>query len=414
MKILQINVFNYRKGGSETVYFSTSKMLKEHGQDVVNFALKWSENYPSAQSKYFPESKETRKGILKPVKNIVNYFYNFEAAKKIDQLINDERPDLAHVHLIWGQITPSILPVLKRHHIPIIFSIHDYRIVCPAYTCKNGRGEVCERCKGKYFYHCILNKCTKDSYGLSTMMAVEQYFRNAFFNPANYIDGLIYVSKFAKILHEKYMPALKEKNNIVLYNLSDEISKCPKNDVGSKYFLFFGRLSYEKGVKTLIDAFHKMPTCNLKIVGTGPLEAELKQNKEHNKIQNIAFLGYKTGQELKDLVHGAYFIIVPSEWYENNPMTIIEGYSEGVPVIGSDIGGIPEIIVNGKTGFLFKPGNKDELIKAIFLAESLSPDEYKLFSANALQFANKHFNKANYYPQLWNFYSIFLKSKNAK
>lgn len=411
MKILQINVFNYRKGGSETVYFSTIKMLEEQGHDVISFALKWPENYPSAQGKYFPDSKVTRKGLFRPLKNIINYFYHFEAAKKIEQLINDEKPDLAHIHLIWGQITPSILPVLKRHHIPIVFSIHDYRIVCPAYTCKNGKGEVCEQCKGKYFYHCILNKCTKGSYVLSTIMATEQYFRNTFFYPAKYIDGLIYVSKFAKKLHEKYMPALKTKKNIVLYNLSDEISASPQKELGDKYFLFFGRLSYEKGIKTLIDAFQELPQSKLEVVGTGPLETNLKQYKEKKKIKNIIFLGYKTGEELKRLVSMAYFIIVPSEWYENNPMTIIEGYSAGVPVIGSSIGGIPEIIEDGRTGFLFRQGNKHELIRAIEKAEDLSIDEYKIFSFNALNFATKNFNKNNYYPRLCKFYTELIHDK---
>ena len=227
MKILQINVFNYRKGGSEVVYFSTMELLRMHGEEVVNFALRWPENYPSEYESYFPESKETRSELLKPVKNIINYFNNREAARKLEQLIEKERPDLAHMHLIWGQITGSILPVLKRHNVPIIFSIHDYRIVCPAYTFRNGKGEICEQCRGRNFYHCVINKCTKDSYLLSVMMAIEQCYRNRFFNPAEYIDGLIYVSQFAKQMHEKYMPELKEKRNIVLYNLADKILDAP-------------------------------------------------------------------------------------------------------------------------------------------------------------------------------------------
>lgn len=408
MKILQINVFNYRRGGSETVYFSTIKMLEEHGQQVVNFALKWPENYPSKQSKYFPESKETRTGLMRPVKNIINYFYHFEAAEKLEQLINDERPDLAHIHLIWGQITPSILPVLKRHGIPIIFSIHDYRIVCPAYTCKNGKGQVCEKCQGKKFYYCILNKCTKGSYCLSAMMAAEQYFRNTFFNPVKYIDGLIYVSKFAKMLHEKYMPSLKNKQNIVLYNFSDSIIDVPKSIDDNKYFLFFGRLSYEKGIKTLIDAFSKIPECTLKIVGTGPIECELKDYKREKNISNIEFLGYKTGEDLKKIIKGAYFVIVPSEWYENNPMTIIESYSNGIPVIGSVIGGIPEIIINNKTGYLFQQGCREKLINAIESANRLSVQDYRDYCLNALNFAKYNFNKEYYYPQLWDFYTRFF------
>ena len=408
MKVLQINVFNYRKGGSEAVYFSTIDLLKKHGEEVVNFALKWPENYPSEYESYFPESKETRRGLLKPVKDIINYFNNREAARKLEQLIGNEHPDLAHVHLIWGQITGSILPVLKRHNIPVIFSIHDYRIVCPAYTFRNGKGEICEQCRGRDFYHCVTNKCTKGSYLLSVMMAMEQCYRNRFFNPAEYIDGLIYVSRFAKQMHEKYMPELKEKRNIVLYNLADKILDAPVRKTG-RYFLFFGRLSYEKGVRTLISAFKEMPHCKLKIAGTGPLENELKDYTQVNKVTNVEFLGYKSGKELTDLVENAYFIIVPSEWYENNPMTIIEGYAAGVPVIGANIGGIPEIIEEGRTGYLFTPADAVDLARAVKVAGSLPADQYSNYQQNALSFARKHFDREKYYPQLIGFYNQFVK-----
>ena len=127
MKILEINVFNYRKGGSEAVYFSTMELLKEHGDEVINFSLKWAENESSPQEEFFPESKETREGFLKPIKNIVNYFYDRKAARKLESLIVQEKPDIAQVHLIWGQITGSILPILRKYHIPIIFTIHEDR-----------------------------------------------------------------------------------------------------------------------------------------------------------------------------------------------------------------------------------------------------------------------------------------------
>lgn len=410
MKILEINVFNYRKGGSEAVYFSTIEILKGHGDKVVNFALKWAENNPSPYEQFFPESKETRNGVLKPVKDIINYFYDAEAAHKLEALIEAEKPDLAQVHLIWGQITGSILPVLKRHHIPVIFTIHEYRIVCPAYTFRNGKGEVCEQCEGKHFYKCITNKCCKGSYGLSVMMAAEQYFRNAFLNPAKYIDGFVYVSHFAKSKLEQYMPALKDKPNIVLYNLTDGISKdireTPKTD---KYYLFFGRLSYEKGIKTLISAFKETPQCRLKIAGTGPLEEELKRFVQDNKMDNVEFLGYQSGRPLQELVRNAYFIMVPSEWYENNPMTIIEGYAAGVPVIGAKIGGIPEIIEDGKTGYLFESGNQEELVGLINKSTTLNDDSYKAMCHCALGFAKEHFDRDKYYPRLMSFFKTFVK-----
>lgn len=415
MKILEINVFNYRKGGSEAVYFSTMELLQEHGDEIVNFALKWPENNHSPYERFFPESKETRRGFLRPIKNIVNYFYDAEAAQKLEALIAEEKPDLAQVHLIWGQITGSILPVLKRYHIPVIFTIHEYRIVCPAYTFRNGKGEVCEQCQGKHFYKCITNKCCKGSYGLSAMMAAEQYFRNAFMNPAKYIDGFVYVSQFAKNKLEQYMPSLKDKPNIVLYNLTDGISQdVSEVSKSERYYLFFGRLSYEKGIKTLISAFKETPQCRLKIAGTGPLENELKRFVQDNNMDNVEFLGYQSGKPLQELVRNAYFIIVPSEWYENNPMTIIEGYAAGVPVIGAKIGGIPEIIEDCKTGYLFECGNKEELVGLINKSDAMDREEYMAMCNQTLAFAKEHFDRNKYYPRLMDFFKKFIDSKMYK
>ncbi|MFS2923955.1 glycosyltransferase family 4 protein [Bacteroides sp. 90-K9/2] len=407
MKVLLIDVYNYNKGGAETVCFNTGKMLKELGHQVVYFTLKWSKNTPSPYSKYFPESKETRKGPMKGVKNLVNYFYHFEAARNMEQLIKDEQPDIAHIHLLWGQITPSVFPVLKKYDIPIVFTVHDYRIVCPAYTFRDGSGRICEDCKGRYFYKCFTHTCTKGDKVMSAVMAAEQYFRNCFFNPAKYIDGFIYVSYFSKEIQEKYMPVVRQKTNIVLYNFSTSIV-AEKNFFIDKYFLFFGRLSYEKGVKTLMEAFRRKNSYQLRIVGTGPLESELKDFKEKHDLNNIKFLGYKKGEELVSLVKNAYFVIVPSEWYENNPMTIIESYSLGTPVIGAQIGGIPEIVIDNSTGFQFKSGNVDNLLDKIEQALLLSNEEYELFSQNTIDFAKRNFGLTNYYPKLINFYNRFL------
>lgn len=409
MTVLLIDVYNFNKGGAETVCFNTGKMLEEHGHKMVYFTLKWANNNPSPYSKYFPESKETRRGPLKQVKNMINYFYHFEAARKIEKLILDERPDIAHIHLMWGQITPSIFPVLKKYNIPILFTVHDYRIVCPAYTFRNGKGQICEECQGKHFYKCFTNTCCKGSKLMSAVMTAEQYFRNAFFNPAKNIDGFIYVSNFAKEIQERYMPAVKSIPNIVLYNFSTSIVEQSKTMPAEKYFLFFGRLSYEKGVKTLLEAFEKLPDCKLKIAGTGPMEADLKQMKLTRKMGNVEFLGYKIGKELSDLVAGAYFVIVPSEWYENNPMTIIEAYSVGTPVIGAKIGGIPEIVVDGKTGYQFESGNACDLKDKIVSANKLSDSEYQVFSSNTLKFANDNLSKDSYWNKLIDFYSRFLK-----
>lgn len=409
MKILLIDVYNYNKGGAETVCFNTGSLLEGHGHQVVYFTLKWAANNPSPYSKYFPESKETRKGPLRQLKNVVNYFYHFEAAKKMEQLIRDEKPDLAHIHLIWGQITPSIFPVLKKYHIPILFTVHDYRIVCPAYTFRDGSGRICEDCQGRYFYKCFTHTCCKGSKLMSAIMAAEQYFRNRFFSPAKHIDGYIYVSNFAKDIQEKYLPAVKETPNITLYNFSTSIADNAKETPRDKYFLFFGRLSYEKGVGTLLKAFSELPNCKLKVVGTGPKENELKSLATASGMENVEFLGYKRGKELQDLVANAYFVIVPSEWYENNPMTIIEAYSVGTPVIGAAIGGIPEIVVENKTGFQFESGSSESLKVRVQQAVCLSDTEYSRLSAGSLAFAHDKLSLENYYSKLMAFYVRFVK-----
>lgn len=410
MKVLLIDVYNFNKGGAETVCFNTGRLLEEHGHEVVYFTLKWKDNRPSPQSKYFPESKETRHGPFRQIKNLVNYFYHFEAAKKIEQLIKDERPDIAHIHLMWGQITPSILPVLKKYGVPVLFTVHDYRIVCPAYTFRDGNGRICEDCQGKYFYKCFTHTCCKGNKLMSAVMAAEQYFRNAFFSPTKYIDGLIYVSNFARNIQEKYMPALKAKPNITLYNFSTSIVSEPKAMPTERYFLFFGRLSYEKGVMTLLKAFKDLPQCYLKVVGTGPKEEELKAFANGNGMKNVTFLGYKMGKELTDLVSNAYFVVVPSEWYENNPMTIIEAYSVGTPVIGARIGGIPEIVVNGQTGFQFESGNVVDLKNTVLRSDVLDGKTYTEFSQGTINFANENLSKDSYWKKLIEFYGRFVKT----
>lgn len=406
MKVLEINVYNYRRGGSETVYFNTGEALAAHGHEVVRFALKWPENLPDENDGYFAESKATRRGVLRPLANIVTYFYHFEAARKLGRLIEKERPDIAQVHLIWGQLTPSILRVLKRHGVPVVLTAHDYRVVCPAFLFRNGRGEVCEQCEGHKFYKCVFNTCCKGSKGLSAMMAAEQWFRNTFFNPSRMVDGVLYVSDFCRDKHLQYMPALRDLPSARIYNSAKTIDAevIPKPQ-GEPYYLYMGRLSDEKGVTTLVKAFGQLPEVRLRIAGTGPEEERLRQYVVRNEIGNVEFEGYRTGAALESLLRGARMVIVPSEWYENNPMTVIEAYATGTPVIGARIGGIPEIVEGGETGFVFEPGDVGSLRGAIERAQSLSADAYEAMRTKALAFARENFDSSRAYGELMEFFA---------
>ncbi|MDE6802901.1 MAG: glycosyltransferase family 4 protein, partial [Muribaculaceae bacterium] len=344
--------------------------------------------------------------------NIVTYFYHFEAARKLDRLLRDERPDLAHVHLIWGQLTPSILRVLRRHKVPVVLTAHDYRIVCPAYAFRNGRGEICEKCHGTNFWHCIGGNCCRGSKPLSAMMAAEQYFRNTFFHPAKMLDGIIYVSDFCRNKHEQYMPRLRELPAMRLYNMAMNILPEPAPRAAEPFYLFLGRLSQEKGIETIIDAFSRMPYLRVKIAGRGPLEAELKKKAESLGLANVEFLGFKSGAELQQLTAEAKALILPSRWYENNPMTVIEAYSAGTPAIGAEIGGIPEIVVDGRTGFRFESGDPDSLVEALNKMETLDPEEYGRMQHAALDFARENFSLDQYYQRLIGFYQRVIDASH--
>ena len=400
MKILQINNFHYRRGGSEAVYFNTAELLKKNGHEVIFFSSNNTENIFCEQSKYFVSDIND----VPRWKGLQNYFYNREAKAKLEALILAEKPDIAHAHLFWGNISPAIFSVLKKYKIPLIHTAHDYRMVCPAYTFTDTSGNVCEKCHGKRFYWCAVKRCSKGSALESFVMAAEMYFRNAFFPPVDNLDGIIYVSNFSRQKHLEFNPQFSRVPALVLHNFVAESNTAFLSQDARKYFLYCGRLSHEKGLRTLIAAFQQLPDLPLKIVGTGPEEEELAGFVASNKIKNIEFAGFKTGDALKKLVSEASFVVVPSEWYENNPMTMLEAYSMGVPVIGANIGGIPEILQDGRTGFLFVPKDVESLKDAVLRASQLNAAGYKAMSDDALQFAAENFNESMYYQKLLSFY----------
>lgn len=401
MKVLLINNCFYRRGGSEAVFFNTAHLLQEHGHEVVFMSYRDEKNEKTG----CPEYLLNWGGALKKMKG---YFYNKEAKRVLEEIIEKEHPDIAHAHLLWGGIGVSIFKTLKAHHIPLVHTAHDYRMVCPAYTFKDGKGATCERCQKWNFYQCALHKCNKGSLVQSAIMTAEMYYRQMWFNPIKNIDGFIFVSKFAEQKHIEHNETFAKANRTFLYNyttpaLSADITK--KDD----YILFFGRLSREKGIHTLIEACSQLPDVTLKVVGTGPLEDELKRVCDSRKLRNIEFLGYKKGTPLYELVRNARFVCVPSEWYENNPMTIVESYSLGTPVIGANIGGIPEIVEEGKTGYLFESRDAKMLEQQIAKATSITDEEYRKMSEAAYAFYQKNFSKTAHYDKLMAFYQSVIK-----
>jgi len=400
MKILQINKYHYIKGGSDRVYFNTGDLLSARGHDVKYFSTLHSLNINNSDSEFFVPAVENRNaGFIQKALNTRNYLYDKDVKRNLDRLIDIFRPDIAHLHLFYGGLSASVLKSLREKGIPVVHTVHDYRMLCPANSFLDSENKICERCRNRYYFQCTLRRCMDDNLFYSAMLSFEAYMRKYKINPLNYIDHFIFVSRFARDKHIEFNSRYESKSSH-LYNFTgfttDKII-----DGSGKTFLYYGRLSKEKGLGTLLDAAARLK-IDLTIAGTGPLQNLVIDYSSRNK--NIRFVGFKSGNELIELITNTSFIIVPSEWYENNPMTVIEAYALGKPVIGSRIGGIPEIVRDSETGFLFEPGNSDDLIQIIARASGIQNGDYLKMAENARKFASEFFSPEIHYNKLISIY----------
>jgi glycosyltransferase involved in cell wall biosynthesis len=410
MKVLLINDVHYRRGGADIVCLNTGDLLLENGEEICYFSKKTGNNIYCKDEKFFINSSKKNKSFLLYLKEIIGQFYCFEAKNKLKELIEKEHPDIAHIHIRSG-LYPAVNSTLRKYKIPVIQTIHDYKSICPIAVLMNCNGRICEKCKGNHFHHCIEDRCYQNSFIKSFILAAAIKFHNTFYHPTKMFDGFIFVSKFALNKHIEFDRRYKDVYHEVIYNFSPTVQDRFINTHKRNYFLFFGRLSREKGLNTLVSAFSKLPNIHLKIVGTGTDEGLLKEYIAQKSLDNIEMLGYKKGNELKKIISESSFVIVPSEWYENNPMTIIEAYSMGIPIIGAKIGGIPEIIEVDKTGYIFEYGNKEELVRCIEKANALKVEDYLAMSSNSLAFANKNFDQNTYIKRLCSFYQTIINKK---
>lgn len=387
MKILMVNKFYYIKGGSETYYFALKSMLEERGHTVIDFSMKDERNFDSAYEKYFVNhvDYEGKTSFISKLKQAANIVYSFEAKHKFERLIKDERPDLVHLHIFQHQISPSILDVIKRYGIPTIYTAHDLKMLCLNYKMMH-HNVICECCRNGKYINCALNKCVKDSLLKSIINVVEGYFHRLH-KSYDAIDIIITPSNFYR---QKFVEFGIDGSRIVhIPNFLNRIK--PDFDIKAdnrKYCLYFGRLSDEKGVLTLVQAAKEANMLTY-IVGTGPLLNNIEEYISLKKIENVKMLGFKSGQELIEIVGNARAVILPSEWYENGPYSAIEALQLSRPIIGANIGGIPELI-NGN-GFLFESGNSSQLADLLQRIEQMDDQEYQRLEDASYQMYLRHY-----------------------
>lgn len=407
MKVLLINKYNFIKGGSEVYTFGLKEMLIEDGHEVIDFSMSNSKNDPSEYSKYFVDEIDYSDNRIKSkVKNSLKLIYSKEASKKLEQLIRDTNPDIAHVNLIYHQLTPSILHTLKKYNVPVVFTSHDYKILCPNYKLYN-KG-LCEKCINGSYINCFKGRCHKDSLIFSFLLTIEAYLHK-YLKSYNLVDSIICPSKFMK-------------NKLLQSGISEEKLKYIPNFINPQYYskskkyrsnnkekviLYYGRLSDEKGLMNLMKALKLLKRdVKVKIIGTGPQEEELKLFIKENNINNVEFLGFKSGDKLYTEISKSYCTIIPAIWHEVFGLTIIESFAFGKPVIGANLGGISELITNEENGFVFN--DVIGLVDCINKLLDMEDFKYEKMSANCILDAEKYSPKV-IYNEILNVYNDVLK-----
>ncbi|RNM25595.1 MULTISPECIES: glycosyltransferase family 4 protein [Dickeya] len=403
MKVLLVNKFFYIKGGAETVYFQEIDMLKKAGVEVIDFSMQHENNFPSDYSSYFVDKVDYHQnsGVVGAIKTAVNFIHNAEAGKKLLALLRKEKPDIVHFHNIYHQLTPSLIKIARQFGCKTVLTAHDYKIICPSYTMLRD-GKVCDACLTGSVFNAFKYRCQQGSASKSLLLSLEGAWQNVAKNyPA--LDAIISPSEFLRSQLIRKLP--NARIDVMVNGIDDSLPVTDVEDDG--YFLFIGRLSREKGVATLARAHQQMHNqVPLKIAGSGPLYDELAA-----QFPNAEFLGYKQqGEELNQLIKRARAVVVPSEYYENCSMSVLEAMAFAKPVVGGRIGGIPEQIRNNVDGILFEPGNVQALADVLdYLA--LNPLKAREMGLNARQRLSEKYSLRKHTASLLALYQELLTEK---
>ena len=397
--ILNVSQNHYIRGGSDRYFFTLAEMLKKHGHRVIPFTAASDENDPSEWERYFPRGADfERPGIG----DLFRFLYSHDALKAIRRLLNDTDIDLAHFHIYYGKLTASILGVLKEAGIPLIQTLHEYKLTCPVYS-HLSNDEICEACAGKHFWRALPKRCNRGSLARTALSVTEAYV-SKMLGAVEKFDHFISVSHF---LRKKMIShGIPEDKISTVHNFVDVSDIAPNFSVG-EYVLYFGRVHRSKGILTLIKAAAPLKQVPLYIVGDGEAMPEVQQIIEQNGSDHIRLLGFKQGEELRALILNSICTVLPSEWYENCPMSVLESYAYGKPVIGADIGGIPELIVDDVDGFLVPSGGQEALRERLLWMSEHRNEAVEMGRVGRRKMETE-FNADVHYEKIMNIYRQFL------
>lgn len=364
-RVLLVNKFYYPRGGDCVVVLNTEALLREGGVETQVFAMEYPENLPAHYSGRFAP-RVTFGGSLGNQWRAMRRTLGWgDVRDHFEAVLDDFKPDVVHLHNVHSYLSPVVGELAHKRGMRVVWTLHDYKLLCPRYDCLLG-GNPCEKCFAGAKFNVLLHRCMKHSLPASVVAWLEavKWSRRAL---ERHTDAFICPSQFMadKMLASGFDPdKVKVLNNFLdpvkLKQYQSIDAAAPRDD----YYCFVGRLSTEKGVEDLLDVASRLPH-RIKVAGSGPLEPALRIR--YADCPNIEFMGMLDAVSVARLLAGAHFSVVPSQWYENNPLSVVESLCAGTPVAGSSMGGIPELI-DSSNGVIFQPFDKETLRTAIDMA----------------------------------------------
>jgi len=404
LRILIVNTFHFYGGGDSTYAFKLAELLRSQGHKVAFFAMQDERNLPDQNSDLFVSNIDfrdlhKRHRVTNGVRVLTRVVYSREARNKFIQILNRFSPNVVHLQTIMGHITPSIIMETRKRKIPVVWTLHDFKLICPnTHFLIDTTGEICEACEGGRYYQAILKRCKKGSLLASSMASLEAY-SHRLMKVREQIDAYTTPSKFlrTKLIANGFIPA---KVHHLPHFLPENFFQVKSKN--GYYILYLGRLTSIKGINILMEASEKVPDIRIHLAGR--LEEPFKSTLLNLMPNNVDYLGEVHDEELRQLLANSTALVMPSLWYENQPASILEAFACEKPVIASDLGGMKELVKNQERGLLVQPGDVDALANAMQCLID-TPDEVDRMGKNARSYALANYHPDIHYRQLMDIYA---------
>lgn len=371
-RILLVSKFYYTRGGAEVVAINMANDLAKRGYEIGVFTMDYPQNL-SPENFYTASQVDFSGGLIDKLKFAMRTMGYNGIKSSFKKALQEFNPDIVHLHNVHSYLSPAVVKLAKEYGCKVVWTLHDYKLACPAYSCLN-RGRICEKCFTSKI-NVVKERCFKENLPASVLA----YFEAVKWNVKElqrYVDYFVCPSAFIK--RQMLKAGLQEGKLKVVCNFVDpikldQLKRAEIPDTRDDFYVYVGRLSEEKGVATLLKAAKDLP-YKLKLVGGGHLYDGFIA--EYGNCDNIEFMGHQPAEKVAEILLSAKCLVLPSECYENNPLSVIEALCAGIPIVGANIGGIPELI-DAEWGETFESGNVEDMQQAITRVMAKEKYDYK-------------------------------------